>query len=131
MSLLQNFVSSIKVNAEKLEERYKECELNDELFLYDSKQSALDDPDRLDDHEALALREKLLVDCRALESLITPSRHKLSHISLLPLKTSSLRVALELAIADTIEAAEGSIQLTKLAKEVSVNENKLGLDNLL
>lgn len=126
MSIIKNLVSSIKANAERLEQRYEECGLSDEIFLYECRQSRLDDPDRLDDFEALSLREKLLVDCRALEGLITPSRHKLSHISLLPLKTSALRAALELGVADAIESAGGSMQLGELAQAVSANENKLG-----
>ena len=124
--MIKALVSSIKANADELDQRLKQSNTQGELFIYDAKPSLFDDPERLDEREVLALRERLSIDIKALESLITPARQKLAHISLLPLKTSALRVALELGVADAIKAAGGSIELGELAQIVFVNENKLG-----
>lgn len=88
--------------------------------------SGLDDTGTLPPQEAFRLIEKIRVDLKAVEALITPTHFKLVELGLLPYKVAALSTAVSLNVADTLTDLGGEASLHDLAVKLDTNEHKLG-----
>lgn len=88
--------------------------------------SGLDDTGTLPSQEAFHLIEKIRVDLKAVEALITPTHFKLVELGLLPYKVAALSTAVSLNVADTLTDLGGEASLRDLALKLDTNEHKLG-----
>ncbi|GME26713.1 hypothetical protein CSIM01_06733 [Neofusicoccum parvum] len=128
MSFLQTLVTTLSQTVQQLERQLKQHNTSiDDLSLYTAQPSHLDEDKYLPPPEIFTLFEKLRVDARALETAVTPTRHKLALIALSQTKASALEAAVQLGVADEIAGtSNGEIALTDLAQRLGVNANKLG-----
>lgn len=87
----------------------------------------LDDPQHLPSRKAFDLINKIRVDLKAVEALITPNQLKLIELANLQFKVAALNTAVLLNVADALDQFGGQASLRKLAAQVNANEHKLGI----
>ncbi|PNS15935.1 hypothetical protein CAC42_4336 [Sphaceloma murrayae] len=123
MGLLVEVAQQLLENAKRFEAEFAE----EQPHLWEARPfDALDDVRGLPSHAASELMEKIRLDCRAMQSIVTPSRYKLLDVAMSQLTASALNVAASLDIADAIASEGGNASLSRLAEILDVNENKLG-----
>ena len=127
MSYLKTLVASLSDNVEKLEAELAKKPGNDSPHLWEARPYApIDNLEDIASQGLFELVEKLQVDIRAIEALVTPSRYKLVKTGSLHLKVAALNTVVSLNVADAIEDLGGTVSLDDLAKHVNTNSHKLG-----
>jgi hypothetical protein len=127
MSLLANLRAALNSNLDRLEQAIANNTTCLPPHLFEAKPYPLfDDAYQLPPQHIFDLVEKIRLDLKAVDSLITPTRFKLVEQGMLSYKVAALNTAVGLRIADHIEKLGGSASLADLAKEADVNTHKLG-----
>lgn len=121
-SLLEELAASI---TEQVQLVVKSLEPSQLPHLHEAKPSSLLD-DFYPPQPAFNAFQKIITDAQTLVSLLQPSKIQLLNIALSGAENQALRVAVEWGIADAIEDAGGSIELSKLSKLYKTDEHKLG-----
>ncbi|KAI1608899.1 S-adenosyl-L-methionine-dependent methyltransferase [Exophiala viscosa] len=114
--------------------RHNLCELELELpqssspHLWSAQPCAgLDDPERLPSQKAFDLINKIRIDLKAVEALITPNQLKLIDLANLQFKVAALNTVVLLNVAGALDELGGEASLGKIAAKVNANEHKLGI----
>lgn len=127
MSFLSNLVAALAQNVQILEaELQTEGESTMPYLREPQLYNVMDDPTKLPSWKVFQAMESICADAKALQSAVTPNRSKLLSIAMSATKAASLQTAADLGVADAIEERGGSASLGILAKNLEVNENKLG-----
>ncbi|ORY03752.1 S-adenosyl-L-methionine-dependent methyltransferase [Clohesyomyces aquaticus] len=122
-----SYLSALRVSLnEKLLQLEESLESNLPHLLDASPYSFLDDAEILPPKLVFDLLEKIRVDLKAVDSMITPTRFKLVEMGMLHYKCAALNTAVVLNVAQAIESFGGEAQLCDLAMKCDVNEHKLG-----
>lgn len=126
MSLLTTLGDTLAQNLRQLDTELS-LSHGDSPHLWDATPySGLDDTGMLPSPEAFRLIEKIRLDLRAVEALITPTHFKLVELGLLPYKVAALSTAVSLNVADALSELGGEASLHDLATKLDTNEHKLG-----
>lgn len=86
----------------------------------------LDNTRILPSQEAFQLIDKIRVDLKAVEALITPTHFRLVELGLLPYKVAALNTAVSLNVADALTELGGEASICDLALKINTNQHKLG-----
>ncbi|KEF59858.1 uncharacterized protein A1O9_04706 [Exophiala aquamarina CBS 119918] len=126
MSLLACLGDTISHNLRQLDEQLSPSH-GDSPHLWDpTPYGRLDDTDRLPSQDAFRLIDKIRIDLKAVEALITPTHFRLVELGLLPYKVAALNTVVSLNVADTLTELGGVASLYDLALKLNTNEHKLG-----
>lgn len=86
----------------------------------------LDDTGSLPSQDAFHLIDKIRIDLKAVEALITPTHFKLVELGLLPYKVAAVNTVVSLNVADALTELGGMASLHDLSIKLNTNEHKLG-----
>lgn len=127
MSYIAILRKSLNDNLQQLESELSASSNSGLPHLLDSRPyPGLDDAENLPTKKAFDLVNKVRVDLKALDALVTPNQVKLVELGTLHYKSAALNAAIVLNVADAIESFGGEAPLQDLARHVQANEHKLG-----
>ena len=127
MSYLSVLRESLNAHLKELENELNAISFDGEVHLLDARPySPLDDSENPPSKSTFDLIEKVHVDLKAVESIITPSQFKLVQLANSQYTSAALGAAVNLDIAGAIESLGGNANVKDLAKKVDTNEHKLG-----
>lgn len=128
MSYLSSLRKSLDEKLRQLETELAASGDNDCPHLMEARPwQVFDNAESLPSHKVFDLTERIRIDLRAIDSLLTPTRFKLVELGTLHYKSAALNIAVSLNVSAAIEEAGGEVTLEDLAKRVDVNEHKLGI----
>jgi hypothetical protein len=126
MSMLATLGGTLTHNLHQLDVHLSQSN-GDSPHLWDpTPYGGLDDTGRLPSQDAFHLIEKIRVDLKAVEALITPTHFRLVELGLLPYKVAALNTAVSLNVADALTELGGRASLRDLAVKLNTNQHKLG-----
>ncbi|KAF2733981.1 S-adenosyl-L-methionine-dependent methyltransferase [Polyplosphaeria fusca] len=124
MSYLSVLRQSLNANLELLEDELGGAE---GPHLLDARPySPLDDAANPPSKKTVELLEKIRVDLKAVDAIVTPSQFKVVDVANAQYGAAALGGAVLLDVAGAIEKLGGEASLEKLAEETGANEHKLG-----
>ncbi|KAK4940362.1 hypothetical protein LTR10_019468 [Elasticomyces elasticus] len=128
MPLLSTLADTLGRNLLELE---SELPGNSSPHLWSAQPYAgLDDPEHIPSQKAFDLINRIRVDLKAVEALITPNQLKLIELANLQSKVAALNTAVLLNLAGALDQLGGQASLGVIATQVNANEHKLGIDIL-
>jgi len=125
MSLLSTLADTLSHNLRDLE---SELPPNSSPHLWSAQPCVgLDDPEQIPSQRVFDLINKIRVDLKAVEALITPNQLKLIELSNLQFKVAALNAVVSLNVAGALDQLGGEASLGEIAAKVDANEHKLGI----